>query len=286
MTALKTKEAQSSPSLYLDPYEYVEPTERIGGYFAAVRRFWWVVLLVVLIAVGGALAVSAASTKQYDATAEVLLAPAEPIDILQQTTGGTRTLDPTADLNTAVQLVSLQAVARRVQSQLGVRVTPTELLNHVTVAAVGNSNLLGITAQDTSPAAAAKIANAFALQYVNVRRSTASDLYMQAATAGRTQLALLPRKALSQPQWKMLAARTGELRVDAALQTGGAQFVDEATQPSTPAAPNTKTNVVAAAVLGLFVGFLAALGLDRLRPRRRERSAPPPETSSRELAAS
>src|SRR5207247_1004062 len=151
------------------------------GYLWALWVYWWVVALVVAVAVGAALAISVGTPKKYQATAKVLLAPAEPIDIVNQTTGGTRSLDPTADLNTGVQLVALHAVGQAVRAKLGLSISTNDLLNEIKVATIANSNVIGISDTNRSAASAAAIADAFAQQYVDFRRTAAQALYLQAA---------------------------------------------------------------------------------------------------------
>jgi uncharacterized protein involved in exopolysaccharide biosynthesis len=264
-------EIQTSSGLYAPSEDYVVPAERIGGSFWALWVYWWVVALVVAVAVGAALAISLSTPKKYQATAKVLIAPAEPIDIIDQTTGGTRSLDPTADLNTGVQLVALHAVGQAVRAKLGLSMSTNALLGEVNVAAIANSNVIGISDTNRSASRAAAIANAVARGYVDFRRTTARALYLEAADTADAQVAALPPAQQKLPQWRALSQRATQLRIAGILHTGGAQVVDYASRPTSPASPNTRTTVLVAAVIGLFLGCVFAIGLARLR-----RPASPP----------
>jgi uncharacterized protein involved in exopolysaccharide biosynthesis len=258
-------ETQTNSGFHAPPADYVVPAERIGGYVWALWVYWWVVALVVAVAVVGALAISLGTPKKYAATAKVLIAPAEPIDVVNQTTPGTRSLDPTADLNTGVQLVGLHAVGQAVRAKLGLSMSTNGLLDEIKVATIANSNVIGITDTDRSASGAAAIANEFAQQYVNFRRTAAQALYLQAADAADAQVAALPLAQQKLPQWQALSQRATQLRIDGILHTGGAEVVDNATRPTGASSPNTKTTVVAAAVIGLFLGCVFAIGLARVR---------------------
>jgi uncharacterized protein involved in exopolysaccharide biosynthesis len=258
-------ETQTSSGSYGPPADYVVPAERIGGYLWALWMYWWVVALVVAVAVGGALAISLRTPKKYAATAKVLIAPAEPIDVVNQTTAGTRSLDPTADVNTGVQLVALHAVGQAVRAKLGLSLSTNGLLDEIKVAAIANSNVIGISDTNRSASRAAAIADEFARQYVDFRRTAAQALYLQAADAADAQLAALPRAQRNLPLWQALSQHATQLRIDGILHTGGAQVVDYAPRPTSAASPNTKTTLVAAAVIGLFLGCVFAIGLSRLR---------------------
>jgi uncharacterized protein involved in exopolysaccharide biosynthesis len=258
-------ETQTNGGFYPPPADYVVPADRVGGWLWAIWMYWWVVLLTVVVAVGGALAISLGTPKKYAATAKVLIAPAEPIDVVNQTTPGTRSLDPTADLNTSVQLVALNSVGQAVRAKLGLPMSTNSLLDEVKVATIANSNLIGITDTNRSASRAAAIADEFGQQYVNFRRTAAQGLYLQAADAADAQVAALPPAQRKLPQWQALSQRAAQLRIDGILHTGGAQVVANATRPTGAASPNTKSTVLAAAVIGLLLGCLLAMGLARVR---------------------
>jgi uncharacterized protein involved in exopolysaccharide biosynthesis len=241
----------------------VIPAERISSYWGALRRYWWIILLTTALAVGGAVASVQTVTKQYDATAKVLLTGVEPTDVL--TKSNSRSLDPQRDFNTATELVKASGVTRAVRSQLGLPISLAQLAGEVTAAAQGNSNILAITARDRFPARAAAIANAFGKQYVRSRQLSARQLYLTAAASGQARLDALTPSERAEPGGRELRARVQQLVLASDVQTGGSQLVELATMPTSAATPRPKQTIAIAIVVGLFVGGMLALALDLRR---------------------
>jgi polysaccharide biosynthesis transport protein len=242
------------------------PLEQAADTTGALRRYWFVVLLCVAVAVGAAVAVSLTSPKRYDSTAKLWLANAEPADVVQQATSA-RSLDPERDLNTWVELVKTNDVAQPVLRKLKLAMSAPSLLSEVSASAEGNSNVIAIRARDRSPVRAAAIANAFADQYVAFRRDLARSLYGSAARSAEARLATLPPAVRSKPIGRELGQRADALAVASNLQTGGVRLIDRATASLHPATPRTRFTVAIAALIGLVLGGVFALALDR--PRRR-----------------
>jgi polysaccharide biosynthesis transport protein len=238
-----------------------EQGARAGDYLRALRRRWWIPIVTGAIAMTAAVLVSLNSAKQYDATAAILFTNSEPIDTLLSTSSS-RSLDPERDLNTGVALVRLDSVARRVKSDLHSPLTVRQLLDEVHAAPQGNSNVIEITARDRSPHQAAAIANAFALRYVGFRRSSAREQYNEAGRLAQAQLQALKPDQRTSVEGRSLEARLHELQIASALQTGGVQFVENAKAPTSAATPRPLRNGLVGLLVGLFIGCLAAVGLE------------------------
>jgi uncharacterized protein involved in exopolysaccharide biosynthesis len=249
------------------PGPTVVPAAKAGDYLTAIRRRWVIVLAIAFLAVDAAIMVTVLTPKQYSATAKVLITGAEPIDTLQ--VGGARSLDPERDVNTSVELVSLQAVARPVRDELGLKMSVPKLLTEVHAAPDGNSNVLAITTEDRDPAQAAAIANGFARRYVAFRRDASRARFQEAASLAQLRLAALPVNARTAPMRKELEARQQELETASTLQTGGLQVIDTASKPAGPSSPNLKLNLAAGLIFGLLLGGLFALALDRVALKRK-----------------
>jgi uncharacterized protein involved in exopolysaccharide biosynthesis len=249
------------------PGPTVVPAAKAGDYLAALRRRWVIVLAIAFLAVDAAMLVTVLTPKQYSATAKVLITGAEPIDALQ--VGGARSLDPERDLNTSVELVNLQAVARPVRDELGLKMNVPDLLAEVHTAPDGNSNVLAITTEDRDPAQAAAIANAFARRYVTFRRDASRARFQEAASLAQLRLAALPINARTAPVRKELRERQQELETASTLQTGGLQVIDTASKPASPSSPRMKLNLAAGLFFGLLLGGLLALALDRAALKRK-----------------
>jgi succinoglycan biosynthesis transport protein ExoP len=250
------------PPLLADPRHRVLP-KPLFSYGGALRRYWLVVLATTLLAAGAALAVSMSKPKMYDATAKLLITTSEPIDVLSKNTG-TRSLDPERDLNTGIELVKLDPVGESVRRKLRLPgVTTPQLLSEVSASPAGNSNVIAIKVRDRSPQRAATIADAFAQEYMLFRRKSARALYLHAAESARAQLAALSPATAAGAEGRELSRHVNELKVASTVQTGGAQLVNGATAPTSPATPRTTFNVAVGLFAGLFLGGLFALGLYR-----------------------
>lgn len=247
--------------------EQFVPAERAQEYLFAIRRRWWLVLAGAVIAGGLAFTISSHGQKLYDASAKVLLSNAEPVNQLLHSTVAP-SLDPERQLNTDIALVKLDSVALRVREHLKLPLTMTQLLDEVSVASQGTSNLVEITARDASPRRAAAIANAFAGRYVTVRRNQAQAAYREAAQLAQRQLESLSPAEQRGAQAVTLREQLHLLQAAGALQTGGAQLVDLARVPTSAASPKPKFAAGVAAFVGLLLGVFAAIaagGTDRRR---------------------
>jgi polysaccharide biosynthesis transport protein len=249
------------------PAPTVIPAARAADYMAAIRRRWVIVLAITFLVVDVAIIGTVLTPKKYSATAKVLITAGEPIDTLQ--VGGGHSLDPERDLNTSVELVNMQSVARPVRDELKLRMGVPELLAEVHAAPDGNSNVLAITTEDGDPVQAAAIANAFARRYVAFRRDSARGRFQEAASLAQLRLAALPLNARSAPLRRELRARQNELEAASSLQTGGLQVIDTATKASSPSSPRLKLNLAAGLLAGLLLGCVFAVALDRVAMKRK-----------------
>lgn len=235
----------------------------------ALKRRWPLVLFVPLIAVAVALALTLNATKQYEATSKVYISEQNPVQGVLGTQGQSPS-DPERDLNSRVQLITTQAVADRVRKQLGLRTSPSALLKHVKATIEGTSDIVSIKVRESDPAAAARIANAFATEYVASRLAATRGVITQAAQLAQRQLTSLSPAERNGPQGRQLAQRLRELQISAALQTGGIEIVGRARPPAGAASPRPKLAGAVAGVLGLLVGILLAVGLELADQRIRD----------------
>ena len=130
--------------------------------------------LVTCIAVGGAAAAGYGLTSphRYRATAQLLVAPVKPsdstfvgIDVLRDT-GGKRT----AAASVAALLQAPQIVDA-VRAQLALKRSSQSLLDAVDAHVVAGSDVVAVTAEDTSPNGAAQLANTFVHALVSQRNA-------------------------------------------------------------------------------------------------------------------
>ena len=130
--------------------------------------------LVTCIAVGGAAAAGYGLTSphRYRATAQLLVAPVKPsdstfvgIDVLRDTGGKRTAAASVAALLRAPQIVDA------VRAQLALKRSSQSLLDAVDAHVVAGSDVVAVTAEDTSPNGAAQLANTFVHALVSQRNA-------------------------------------------------------------------------------------------------------------------
>jgi len=239
------------------------PAESLGMYAAALRRWW--PLAIALVAVAGltGLAVAKQLPKSYDATSKVLLDRQRQVDALLGTSDFSP--DPERELNTDVELITLEPIAADVRRSLALPESAAELAERVTTAVDRNSSIVSITVRDSRPARAAHIANAFATAYREYRARSAR---MSVGDAIASALARMRRLPLG-PQRTALRAELRRLRVAEAFQTGGVQIVDRASPSSASSRPRPLANALVGGFLGAVIAALAIVVLARTDRRVR-----------------
>src|SRR5687767_15122031 len=111
-----------------DDAQQATPGEHdLGAYLKAIRRRMPLILLLTGIITAVAVVVSLAQTKEYEATARVVLSQTDPINAVIDPTTPIN-YDPESDRNTRVSLIKLEAVAEGVRQEANVDYTTTELL--------------------------------------------------------------------------------------------------------------------------------------------------------------
>ncbi|MBW3608072.1 MAG: hypothetical protein KY463_06905 [Actinobacteria bacterium] len=236
----------------------------------AVLQRWRLVVLVVALCAGTALAVSLSSEKQYDATAQLLLRAQEPVDPLFDPVGSAASRDPERALNTEVQLITIGPTAQRVRNQLNLDRTADELLEQVEVTTSSTSDIVELSARDTNPVLAARIANAFADAYVQFRVESASERYREAADLVQRRLLALSPVERRTPQGLELQARRQNLLLAAEQKAADAMVVRRASVPDSAARPRPKLAAAIGIVLGLLLGVGVALILQLVDRRLKD----------------
>jgi capsular exopolysaccharide synthesis family protein len=231
-----------------------------------VRRRWIVIGSVVLCAVV-ATALTALQTPVYSASSEVLVQPRGQDGLFEDTVINVNE----RSIQTEIQVIEGQAVRDRVQRDLGLNSRPPA----VSASAVGQTDVIALAVRDANAANAAIYANAYARAYIDVRREQsvnellAASAEVQESIDGlQAQLDSLgdddPRRPGLSSQLANFSTTLDQLRVDAALRTGGAAVIKSAETPSSPVEPTPARTVTLAAVVGLLLGLGAAFLIDYL----------------------
>jgi len=237
----------------------------VAQVLSVLKAGRWLLLALVVVAATFAYANSLTQPERFRASAQLLFGRTTPADTVAgggAAAGG----DPAREAATTLALASLDRVAARTRRQFSGPVTVDDLKNAVSVTATGNSDLLTVTAEWSTPTQAAALANAFADSIVTLRRQTAqSEVQRSIDAVNATLRTTLATRApgLDADEVRTLRDRAGRLRVLKALQTGDVQIVQRASPPAGPSSPRP----VRDAVLAAFVALLLGVGLLLLRSR-------------------
>ena len=220
------------------------------------RRKWWLIGCAG-VALAGAIAYSFSATKQYSATAQILVQPQN--GTLPLTTPG-QTITPT-DVSTELQLLKSAPVVNAVKKQLHL----TQL--NVAGAEQGQTNVISVTATNEDPRQAARVANAYATEFVKfetfvaLKSLTTAELQLQTQINAIEQelfsTAGTPQGAALATQEAVLKEQYAEYQVVGTQTTGGVTVVSSAEVPKAPSSPK-KTEII---VIGLAIGVLVGLGV-------------------------
>ena len=133
----------------------------------------------------------------------------------------------------------------------------------------GQSDVASIQATDHNPKFAATLATAFAQNYIAFRRD-ADRRKVRGTQPGNGRLRAALACAKQSDEGKSLQRQISRLSTLEALQTGNAELVQRATVPTSPSSPKTVRNTILAWILGLLLGVVLALLLERHDRRLRQ----------------
>ncbi|MFL5779856.1 MAG: YveK family protein, partial [Thermoleophilaceae bacterium] len=235
-----------------------------------LRRRLPIILLTVVVCAGAAAAYSLTRPTEYTSTAVLLFRTPDFNQSFLPGTQPTSASDPTREAATNLKLVSLSVVADRTAKQLGGTETGSDLAGKVAITEEGQSDLVGIAVTDRSKTRAARIANAFAQQFIIFRRDADRAKVSQALDVSRKEFAAMDGTSKAGIQGRLLRQRINQLETLQALQTGNAELVQPATPPSSPSSPKPLKDTAIAAILGLLLGVGLAFLIDRLDRRLRD----------------
>jgi capsular exopolysaccharide synthesis family protein len=248
----------------------MRPADEQPGIIRALRVLrerWWIVAVAAVVCVAASVAITVTSVKQYQATAKLLFKDSG----LEAAVGGSSPApsgDPEGDKATNTQLVTTYAVADQVKRVLRLPDDPDALIGMMTVTSEQNGSLVDVTATDPDPGRAARVATAFAQQYVAYSQRQQREKVRQGEDLIDQRIAELApddtagRRSLEEAKRKLILVE--------AVQTGNAEVVDVAEVPGSPSSPNPKRNVAIALFFGLLLGVGIAFLLDVIDRRIKE----------------
>jgi polysaccharide biosynthesis transport protein len=239
------------------------PAQILGRYGETLRLRWPLVVAMVATATVVALCVTALLPRSYEATAKVLLDGQRQVDALLGTSAYAP--DPERELNTSVQLITIEPILDDVRRSLGLSEPVAELAGRIGTGVDRNSNIVSITVEDDQAARAASIANAVASGYRDYRSESAGVGVKDAIAAAQARL----DGVADGPDRAALEAELRRLQVAEAFQTGGVQVVHRATAGAASRRPRLLAGALAGGLLGAMLAALAIVVLTRTDDRVR-----------------
>jgi succinoglycan biosynthesis transport protein ExoP len=158
----------------------------LADYLNLLRSRIVLVLGIIAAATVVAFVLAYRQAPYYTATVKIRLLPAAPTSSTQQQVLATGGQAP--DLGTEAELATSYPVARRVLASLHLAESPEQLLSQVQAVPLPGTAVLEITANGPTAAQAEAVANAFATDYLAVRRSEAKATLDEAATSVESEL--------------------------------------------------------------------------------------------------
>jgi Mrp family chromosome partitioning ATPase len=244
------------------------------AFWKALRRHWWLVALCLILVPAAAYGYSRTRTKQYTATASILVRdPSLTAQLATSSSSSAPSSQGTSVLADVTNLASEDVVAQQTARALGPGYAGKGLPGTVTPGNAGGSDILTISAVESSPALAAHVANTYARQFIKFQtsadvaniRTEIADLEAQlgsgapGGTAGSSTgapVAPAPAGAAGAPTRSFLQQRLTQLETQAALQNANLQVVVQAAAPKSPSSPGTPKIVAIGVGLGFVLGML------------------------------
>ena len=250
----------------------------LRDYLHVIRARRWVILQAVVIVTVTALVASYLQAPTYEGEAKVLITDRDAGAALLGSAISEFSGSPERGLQTQVQLMQVRPIAEETIRELGLQTTPDALLQRVNVSAIGQTNIIRITATDGDPEMAVAIANqmasgfvdwsrqarresiAAAVDEVELRLDDAQDQVLEVgrriSDEGRTDELDAELRILA-GLYATLAEKLESLRIQQQLETGAGRVVSPAVVNETPVSPKPLRN----GALGLAVGLVFGLGM-------------------------
>jgi capsular exopolysaccharide synthesis family protein len=233
------------------------------------RRGPWILLCVVLAA-AAAYGYSKHKTKEYTATAALVFSNNQLGQQIAGLSSNNGVASQAQQVASNLELVKVGDTAVKTATLLGHGLTAEKVSTSLSIGAQGETNIIVVSATSASPVLAAAIANTYVNEFVKEQRIANHQLYESALALVNKQLAALPPALRFGTDGLDLQERAHTLGLLASLNGATVKVAQEASAPTVPSSPKTKTNTVLAGVLGLLVGIAVAFLLERFDRRIRK----------------
>lgn len=226
----------------------------LADYVRPLWRFKFGVILLVALAAAGTYLYTKRETKVYQTSTLVYVGQSQ----LQQLISPAATQSSTVAADAS--FVTSPAVASAVRRQLNLPYSPDALLGAVTAVPSATSPLLTITATNSNPALAARLANGFASAFLQLRQT---ELVSSARTALKAIERQLGRTPIQSPARSALLADISTYSSAIASPPSVGSVVNPAVVPGAPISPKPVRDAIFAAAMALLLGIILSYLFDR-----------------------
>jgi capsular exopolysaccharide synthesis family protein len=234
--------------------------DRPSNVLDALRRRWPIALCVVVGCVAVAVYRHEKSPKSYTASASVAF-QSQPLSDVALQVSPSSSSEPIREVNTQVLIAHSPEVASGVRKQLKLPLPPAALLDEVEVEAVASADVLRFNASAGDPQTSAKLANAFAEQYIVFKTQSQLSSIATAETELQHQILGLQEGSSEKSALQQSLQRLSELR---AVASSGANIIGRATPPVKPSGTSLSSTIVIGLLIGLATSFSLTLLLESL----------------------
>ncbi len=205
-------------------------------------------LLALLLPLVLALTWLAVRSPQYEATAKLVVFPVADDDDVRGLPVIRRYGEPTRTIQTAAALIGTRDIAERAAQQLGGSWTQSDVSENITIVPVGQTDVLGVKARDSSPIAAEQLANAYVDAVLAVRGENLASVVDAELAQLSARVEESPPALAADIEQRMSALRL--LRTDRSLSLA---------ERSTPAVLEGQRTLPLTIVAALFAGLALAI---------------------------
>jgi polysaccharide biosynthesis transport protein len=234
----------------------------LRDYGRVIARRWRLIAACIAVAVAIAVVWTFTQTPVYTATTEMLVKSP-----LGTATVGTTTPQP-LNIENEQQIVDSLPVAQLAAPNIPGGMDAVTLLKHLDITAVKDADVLQVHFEDTDPTIAQAGAEAFANAYLQNSTKGAQGIISAQADALSTRLQSLAGPGNTQAR-AQLQAQIAQIR---STQIDPGVILLDASRPTSPTSPNLFLNLALAAIVGAFIGLIAAFIRERMDDRLRGRA--------------
>ena len=220
----------------------------IETFLKVLKRRLPVIVLCTVVVAAVAVAYSLTATRKYTATASLVFNSGQVSQQLAGLQATNNANEATAIQATDVQLVELGNMAAKTASQLSTvpgalsaarDLTEASVRRAISATAQGESNIVNVAAEASSPRLAAAIANTYVRTFVDEQQNSNQSYYASALQLVQHQVASLTPAQRNSAAGLALEERLQSLSLLASLKGDTVQIAQLATVPTSPSSPKT-----------------------------------------------